>query len=173
MRLIALALTLAIAVSACGGDSPTSPSDLKETVNVGDVSFGVNRTTLWRDFMPVVREPGPDGGARMAGWIVVRAANQGREASFTLEASVYDGAGNRHPVTVVAHDYDRETQFPGQEVLWTGSIGSGAVQWLELRLSAGPYLPVGSRAYVVLQWSERGGGRGSMRTAEVEIGGTY
>ena len=171
---VALALAATLAIGACGGDSPTSPSNLKETVKVGDVSFSVIRTTLGRDFMPIVEKPGPDGGRPLAGTIVVRATNDGRATAFTLAASVYDAKGTKYPVTVVAHDYDRETLFPGSDIIWPGSIAAGAIQWLELRLTNGPYLAVGSRAYVVLDWSEGAAGRkGSMRTAEVDIGGSY
>jgi len=170
---VGLALAASIALAACGGDSPTSPSNLKETVKVGGVSFTVIRTTLGRDFMPIVENPGPDGGRQLAGTIIVRAANEGRATAFTLAASVYDAKGTKHPVTIVAHDYDRETLFPGSDIIWPGSMAAGGIQWLELRLTGGPYLAVGSRAYVVLDWTDEGRHKGSMRTAEVEIGGTY
>jgi len=170
---ITLALAASIAIAACGGDSPTSPSNLKDTVKVGDVSFSVIRTTLARDFMPIVVNPGPDGGKPLAGTVIVRAGNDGGGTSFALGASVYDASGTRHAVTVAAHDYDQETLFPGRDIIWTGTIGPGRIQWLELRLSGGPYLAVGSRAYVVIDWTEQGGRTGSMRTADVDIGGTY
>jgi len=173
VRAMTLALTAAAAIAACGGDSPTSPSNLKDTVKVGDVSFSVIRASLFRDFMPIAVNPGPDGGRRLAGVVIVRAGNEGRPAAFTLGASVYEANGTRHAVTVVAHDYDQETLLPGRDIVWAGTIGEGKVQWLELRLDAGPYLPVGSHAYVVLDWKEQGGRTGSMRTAEVEIAGTY
>ena len=172
-RAVAIAVTVALALAGCGGDSPTSPSDLEETVRVGEVSFSVNRASLGRDFMPIVVNPGPDGGTRLRGTVLVRAANEGQAVAFTVSAKVYDGKHTSYPVTVVAHDHDQETLNPGREVLWPGTIAAGGVQWVELRFTDGPYLPVGSRAAVVLTWLERGGRTGSMRTAEVEIGGTY
>jgi hypothetical protein len=165
-----VSLVLLILVSAAGcfeADSPTAPSQPRNEVRVGDVTFTAGRVSLYRDFMPPVLDPGPDGGRPLGGAIEVEAANRGsRPQRFHVAASVYDQAGTRHPVTAVARDMTHL-------MVGDGSLGPGEVRRFEVVLSGGPYLAVGSRAFVVLQFVRQDGDEGTIRTGDVEVTATH
>ena len=162
---------LLLAVVLCAGcfedGSPTAPSEPRADVRINDVTFTATSVSLSRDFMPIVLVPGRDGGGALTGVIAVGAANRGsREARFSVAASVYDHAGTRHLATAVP-------RLAGRLAVWDGSIAPGQGLEFEVALSNGPYLAVGSLAFVVLQFTAQDGDDGTIRTEYVEITASY
>jgi hypothetical protein len=120
--------------------------------------------------MPVVANPGPDGGSALMGSVQVLVRNEGQANSFTVTASVYDADGTRYPMTAVVRDSDGGT---GEvDAIWNGSLDPGANRALEVRLTNGPYVSVGARVYAVIEWRGEDGNAGSLRTPDVEVIGT-
>ena len=164
-------LILASVADGCG--SPSAPSNLRQDVTIAGVTFTHVSVFLGRDFMPIVVNPGPDGGRPLGGVVELGVRSTGPANQFTLQAAVYDSQGRRYPLTATPHDADRERQSPGQPFVWDGTVARDATLTLRVVLSDGPYLAVDSRVYVVLELTGQGGQKGALRTAETRIVGTY
>lgn len=167
------ALALVVLCVACGASSPTAPSSLKTSLDLAGTAFSVQSVALARDFMPIQPNAGPDGGGPLTGVVQLRLEHHGSPVDFTLVAKVCEESGTtRYPVTLVAHDYDAENDLQKVPTYWDGHVGAAQIRHIELRLGDGPYLAPGSKAFVVVEVSERGGDKGSFRTAAVTIGRT-
>jgi hypothetical protein len=167
-----IALALAAGLVGCSWH-PTAPSDLDQHVTIADCRFQINRASFFRDFMPVVGPSrGPDGGRPLTGVVELTLENEGRSNRFSATTSVYDEDDRRYAIAAVPHDADAERREQ-RTVVWDGLIDHGDVRHIEVRLSEGPYLAVGSRVFVVLDWTAEHGGRGALRTQRTEITGTY
>ena len=148
--------------------SPTAPSEPRQEARVAGVTFTVTGVALTRDFMPVVLEPGPDGGRPLTGVVRVSALAVGGndQRRFYAGAVVFDQEGNGHRLSAVVRERDALT-------LWDGSLAPGETKALEVALSGGPFLPVGSRAGVVVEWTAQNGDRGTLHIPGVEVAATH
>jgi hypothetical protein len=166
-RALAVFIVIVSAAGGCREDPiPTAPSDLEGRVKVSDVFFSVASVALHRDFMPVVLNPGPDGGRPLAGSVLVRIVNDGGDDRFAVRATVFDAEGKGSPVDAVPHEH-------AKFLVWDGSIEAGGTRVIEVRLSGGPYLPPKTRASIRLEWIAKDGDRGSVVTPPAEVVATY
>ncbi len=166
-RLSLLVVTVFVFVS-CGA-SPTAPSgntttppNLATSVSIGSASFTVTSAYFWRDWMPVVGNPGPDGGSPLMAVINVTIDNAGAADRATLLCTVRDSSGKNYLVTTTVVN-----AATGKD--WDGTILPNTRTNLSITLRDGPYLPVKSTVMAVLTWNNGSTRVASMRTPEVQV----
>ena len=157
--------------ASCGGTptapgtSPTFPPNLATSIALGGVSFQVNSTYFWRDWMPIVQKPGPDGGSPLFGAIKVGIDNASAASRMTLTCTVRDVSGKSYPAAASLIDL-----ATGKE--WDGTVPANGHVDVYVSLHDGPYLPLNSKVFAVLTWTDQAGRAASMRTPEGQINGT-
>jgi hypothetical protein len=116
---------------------------------IGGCEIKVLDAYFWRDFMPVVSRPGPDGGSPLRAKLKLSIDNsRGAENRFSLKAVFIDEKGQSHPASF------RVMQHGG---VWGSEIKTSEVREIELVTAEGPYLPVGSGVHVEITWTDRKG----------------
>lgn len=112
--------------------------------------------SLWRDWMPIVQEPGADGGSPLYARIELDLHNRGRTPlRLTWHVELVVGA-KVYALPFQAQDKTGKT--------WTGRLGADARQVVELFTRAGPYLAVGTEVYARAVFSADDGERVTMET---------
>lgn len=107
----------------------------------------------WRDWMPLVARPGPDGGSALRVRILVSIENRtGRPRALSATAVVRDGQGAEQPIDLEMAGLDGAP--------WDGAIGPGEVRTVELSSGGGPHAPVGSEVRAIITWRDRSGAKG-------------
>ena len=149
------------------------------------------RTYPWRDWMPMVANPGPDGGSPLRIKVSLRFDNSRGEAEkLSFRTFVVDSNGHSHPVVfrvlpnfrvlpdAIAKSYpsyDNETRKSAMakyNVIWDGTLGAGETRDAELITNQGPYLPVGSKIHVRIEWSDSRGNTVVLNTPDEPIART-
>lgn len=124
---------------------------------LGNCRIIVQETNVWRDWMPIVDKPGPDGGSPLHVKIRLRLDNSaGDEKKLSFEAAVVDDKGQSHAID--AH-----------YVQWNGELKHGESRAVELSAADGPYVPVGSSVRVVMTWTDQAGDSLTLSTPESTI----
>ena len=144
----------------------------------------------WRDWMPIVAQPGPDRGSPLRVRVRLQLDNSGGATRLAFHARVLDAAGKAYPITfgaqpnyrilpvAVAATY-RELDPAARQavdakygVVWSGALQPGEGREVELLASDGPYLPVGSDVRVELTWTDAQGASVSLTTGPATINRT-
>ncbi len=161
-----------VMLPSCGGspvspsDSPTTPPGLSTSISMGSVSLRATGATFWRDWMPIVQNPGPDGGSALMATIDITVESTGAANRFTLTTpAIRDSSGKNYPTTVSAI----ETASGGA---WDGTAPANTRFQIHITLREGPYLAVDSQVFAVLTWTDQAGRVASMRTADGHIRAT-
>ena len=145
----------------------------------------------WRDWMPIVAQPGPDRGSPLRVKVRVQLDNAGGGATrLAFHARVLDEAGKAYPITfgtqpnyrllpaAVATTYRdlepaaRQAVDAKYGIVWSGALQPGEGREVELLASDGPYLAVGSAVRVELTWTDAQGASVSITTAPAPINRT-
>jgi len=160
-------------------------------VQLGKCEITVTEIYFWRDWMPIVSHPGPDGGsplhARARLWMD---NSKGDASKFSFKAVVVDANGQSHPVAPkllpnfrvlpdeVANayrGYDEKTKkdaIAKYNVEWDGVLKPGESRVVELATAEGPYLPVRSLIHMEITWTNQKGDSVTVRTPEAQINRT-
>ncbi len=160
-------------------------------VQLGKCEITVTEIYFWRDWMPIVSHPGPDGGSPLHAKIRLRMDNSRGDANkFSFKAVVVDANGQSYPVApkvlpnfrVLPDDvanayrnYDEKTKedaIAKYNVEWDGALKSGEIRAVELAIAEGPYLPVGSLIHMQITWTDQKGDSVAVKTPEAEINRT-
>ena len=143
--------------------SSANARSLPTSVVINDVRIEATSASFWRDWMPMVSRPGPDGGSPLYSLVRFQFHNTGtttRRFSFTAE--VHDGTGGIHAVP-----FRIMRTYSGPP--WNGEIGPGERRDIEILSHDGPYLQIRSRVFAVVTWSDGQGGRGVLRSPDGSI----
>jgi hypothetical protein len=128
---------------------PTQVTSRGTTSRIGVCEIRVLDAYFWRDFMPIVSHPGPDGGSPLRARVRLSVDNsRGVENKFSFRTVVVDEKGQSHPITF------RGTQ---RGMMWDGEIKTSELREIELVAADGPYLPAGSGVHVEITWTDRKG----------------
>jgi hypothetical protein len=134
------------------------------TSKIGVCEIRVLDAYFWRDFMPVVSRPGPDGGSPLRAKVKLRIDNsRGVDDKLSFKAMIVDEKGQTHPAAF------RVIQHGGT---WGGEIGMSDVRQIELTTEEGPYLPVGSAVHVEITWTDGKGDSAVVKTPVLQISRT-
>ncbi|HTX67062.1 MAG TPA: hypothetical protein VMD31_14925 [Opitutaceae bacterium] len=145
----------------------------------------------WRDWMPIVAQPGPDRGSPLRVKVRLQLDNStGAATHLAFRGRVLDEAGKGYPITfgaqpnyrilpvAVAATYRdltpgaREAVDAKYGVVWSGPLQPGESREVELLAGDGPYLPVGSAVRVELTWTDAKGASVSLTTEPAPINRT-
>ena len=119
---------------------------------------------FWRDFMPIVSRPGPDGGSPLRARVRLRIDNTtGADDKLSFRAVIVDEKGQPHPAAF------RVEQRGG---VWGGEVKASEVRENELITDGGPYLRVGSGVHCEITWTDRKGDSVIVRTPVGQINRT-
>jgi hypothetical protein len=142
----------------------------------------------WRDWMPIVANPGPDGGSPLYIKIdLVMDNSTGEMNKFSFSAVIVDDKGQSYPATfrvlpnflvipdAIAKSYksydneDKKSIMAQYSVLWNGTLNAGETRNVSLYADRGPYLPVGSKIHVRMEWTDNKGNSVMLKTPEKSI----
>jgi hypothetical protein len=180
-----------------GAASPAATAQITRIVEkrakalLGKCQITVTAIYSWRDWMPIVSSPGPDGGSPLHSKVSVRMDNSEGEANrYSFKAVVVDARGRSYPVTPkvlpnfrvlpdevanVYRGFDEQTKegvIAKYNVEWDGVLKAGESRVVELAMSDGPYLPIGSRIHMEITWTNQKGESATVKTPEAEINRT-
>lgn len=185
-----IAACLGPALAAAGNPywNPAWTSIEGTVVQSGNCKIKALGTYFWRDWMPIVRRPGPDGGSPLHARVKLSLDNSAGEANqFSFRATIVDDKGQSYSVPfrvlpnfrVLPDDvfkryrtYDDEAKkavINKYNVIWDGRLNPGEARDVELVTTEGPYLPVGSRIHVRIEWTDKKGDTVVVRTPDAPI----
>lgn len=154
MKIVALFIVLFLAVELCVANQgerhmhiPDTDS-MKESGNLGNIFVSVGSVYCWRDWMPIVQKPGPDGGSPLYIKSNLQFDNSpGSEERIMWESYVFDvEAREFHAVQLVD-----KIHVPK----WDGQILESAEKQIELMSHDGPYLASGGEVILVFRFEDR------------------
>lgn len=157
-------------------------------VQTGKCKILALRIYPWRDWMPMVADPGPDGGSPLRVRVSLIFDNSRGEAEkLSFRAFIVDSQGQSYPVIfrvmpnynvlpdAVAKAYPsydneaRKSAMAQYNVIWDGTLKAGETRDTELFTNQGPYLTVGSIIHVRLEWTDGKGNTVVLKTPEESI----
>jgi hypothetical protein len=156
------------------------------TVQCGKCRITVLGTYFWRDWMPIVRSPGPDGGSPLHARVKVSLDNSAGDANkFTFRTAIVDDKGQSYPVAFHVFSnsrnlsdnnakshrtYSIETEkapVTGEyNMIWDGGLNPGEIREIELTTAEGPYLAAGSRVHLRIEWTDQKGDTAALSTPD-------
>lgn len=142
-------------ISDAANHSPSSSS----RINGFDITL--SDPYLWRDWQPVVSNPGADGGSPLQAAVTLLITNREEiKRSISWKAFLESADGERFPL----HWTDR-AQIPQFAV----TLGSGQSYQLDLVAHNGPYLPVGSSVSINFEFEINGDQTGYLSSGSVSV----
>jgi hypothetical protein len=133
-----------------------------DSVELGGCRFSILTPYLWRDWMPIVSRPGPDGGSPLRGKLTIKADNtKGVEQTVSFRIAIIDDKGESHSVP-----------FTTDPTSWDGNIAAGAVAQCMLHIDNGPYLPAGSSVSLELTVTDKKSESATVKSRDIEINRT-
>jgi len=128
---------------------------LTDSTEVGGVRIRAVGSSYWRDFMPFVSRPGPDGGQPLYVMVAFELQNPtGERRRLTPSGYVVDGNGTEYPTPF--------RTVRTVEGSWDGVLEGGASLQVEIICYDGPYLPVRSVIRAVVTWRDDQGQEGTV-----------
>jgi hypothetical protein len=183
-----------------GGLCPSFAADVNPNLDPARISAEVTAagsgacritvvgTSFWRDWMPIVSKPGPDGGSPLHVRVKLSVDNStggANKLSFRAEIVDHKGQSYSAPFRVLPNfrvlpddvfksyrTYDVQTKKAVDakyNVMWDGGLDPGESREVELATAEGPYLPVGSSIHVRIEWTDKKGGMAVARTPDEPI----
>lgn len=158
---------------------------------LGACKISILQTYFWRDWMPIVSRPGPDGGSPLRAKVNLSFDNsRGGDNKFSFQVVIMDDKGQTHPVPfrvlpnyrvlpdAVIKSYrnlDEEAKravAAKYHVMWNGELKAGEIREVGLSTAEGPYLPVGSRIHAEITLTDQKGDSVKVRTPDERINRT-
>ncbi len=133
------------------------------STRVGDVIITLRQTRFWRDWMPEVEAPGPDGGSPLYADLHLELENTGdHAATLQFEAVLHRADETTTPISL-------EITASGDTSGWRGPLGAGERRLISLSGRRGPYVPAGEPFRCELRWRDHSAHTGSVMTGEQRI----
>lgn len=174
------ALALSGLLSGCAVFCPPDVQSLNPSVEtVADTSKAIDTTTrnqiagcditlsdpyLWRDWQPIVANPGSDGGSPLRASVLLVIVNRGdTKRSITWKGFLVDAAANQFPLR-----FTDRSQTPQHFV----TLEPAETYQADLVAHNGPYLPVGSSASINFDFEINAGHTGHLSSVSVNVART-
>ena len=142
-------------ISNAADNSPSSSS----RINGFDVTL--SDPYLWRDWQPVVSNPGADGGSPLRAAVTLLITNREEiKRPISWKAFLENAEGEQFPLLWT--DRAQTPQF-------AATLGSGQTYEVDLVAHNGPYLPVGSSASINFQFEINGDQTGHLSSVSVNV----
>jgi RNA polymerase sigma factor (sigma-70 family) len=143
------------AAAPAGGDFKKLPT----TAKLGGADVSVKKPYAWRDWMPIVRKPGPDGGSPLM--FVANLALKNDGAARKVRCRAYLGGGDKRVEVKAA--------LTGKAGPWNGALAPREDAQIRFRVGNGPYLKVGNEVCLVLELSDEKGNAVTLRSPLVKV----
>ena len=145
-----------------GLDSEADISDsASSSSRINGFDVGLSDPYLWRDWQPVVSNPGADGGSSLRAAVTLIITNREEiKRPISWKAFLESADGEQFPL----HWTDR-AQTPQFAV----TLGSGQTYQVDLVAHNGPYLPVGSSTSIHFEFETDGDQTGHLSSASVSV----
>jgi hypothetical protein len=116
---------------------------------------------LWRNWQPIVANPGSDGGSPLRASVLLVIVNRGdAKRSITWKGFLVDAADNQFPLR-----FTDRSQTPQHFV----TLEPGDTYQAGLMAHNGPYLPVGSSASINFDFEVNSGHTGHLSSVPVNV----
>jgi hypothetical protein len=167
---------------------PASYSSGSSAAVIGTCRIKVLEANIWRDWMPMVEHPGPDGGSPLRAKVKLWLDNSsGQTEKLSFHAFVVTDKGQSYDLPLqILPDYrilpdkvfnklptsdgNSEMKISARYgVMWNGVLKKGESRVVELAVSEGPYLPVGSRVHIEIKCTNQKGESIIIKTPDVMI----
>ncbi|MRR17565.1 MAG: hypothetical protein EG826_14030 [Deltaproteobacteria bacterium] len=147
--------------------NPAWSSEKQTVARLGESRITVLEVYAWRDWMPIVKNPGPDGGSPLRVRIKLKLDNaRGETNRLSFHAVIIDGREQSYPVTFRslpdAHQFTDTNKKSA--ALREGTLPAGEIRVIDLLADQGPYLPAGSEIYIRMEWTDSAGQTAVIRT---------
>jgi hypothetical protein len=184
-------MTVTVAKSDARPNPKPAPAALSEEVNaaeLGQCKITVLKSYFWRDWMPIVEEPGPDGGSPLRLTVTLKLENPAKEAArLSCTGVAINAKGEARALTLHIQpnfrvlpdeisksypDMDAESKkkvIDKYRVLWDGALEPGESRELILGVNNGPYWPAHSIMHVELTWMDQNDHAVIVKTPPAEI----
>lgn len=130
---------------------------------IGDVEITVLDVSYWRDWMPDVSDPGPDGGSPLRTKIQAQLHNSGKvDASLGFDAVLYDE--DNHSYTI-----EFDTVVDKEVHAWDGLVSAGEIDTIEFVARNGPYTIVGTRIKTTFTWRDENNNTAILNVSTSEV----
>jgi len=158
-------------------------ADPDQAAELGACKLEVLRAYFWRDWMPIVAKPGPDGGSPLRARITLWLDNgKGQTVRPAFKAAFVDAKGQRYPaafqilpnyrllpveVDKALFDYsedDRRNALAKYRVNWDGVLYAGETRVVEISTGEGPYFVAKSPVRVEITWTDPTGKTATIKT---------
>jgi hypothetical protein len=129
------------------------------------MSVSVTNAYCWRDWMPIVQRPGPDGGSPL--YVVGRLKidnSDGKSAVVKWESYLLDVKARKLHAIRLSDKRNKPA--------WNGRVPESKVIEIDLTTGNGPYLPVGTQVILVFRLQIPGGETLWLKSKQVAIGRT-
>lgn len=138
--------------------------DASETKgNIEDCVITLLDAYIWRNWMPFLESPEPDGGSPLHISVRLRFDNsKGKTTKLSLSAVVLGEDNMQYPVVF---DAVRDKH----ENLWDGTVAGGDNKNIEMLAKGGPPLRVGTKSSLLMTFTNRVGAKVSLKTPELII----
>ena len=142
----------------------TDTVGIDSVVVLSNCEISLEEPYFWRDWQPVVVDPGPDGGSPLRVAVVLQITNLGDVVrQIAWEGSVNDGDDVSYPVQFT----DRS-----QTLQYSVTLAPGEKYTIHLVNHDGPYLPVGSKASLSLRLTVDGKNSGDIDSTQLRVNQT-
>jgi len=169
-------------------DARASENSSVSPAFLGNCRITMTEAIAWRDWMPIVEQPGPDGGSPLHAKIRLWLDNSAGDLTrLSYEAVIVDEKGTTHtlPLNVLPNfrvlpddlrtsfksldDDTRKKSMSKYNVIWNGVLNKGESREVELISAEGPYIPAGSRVRIEMIMKNRKGKRQVLKSSEISI----
>tara|TARA_Y100001960_G_scaffold330627_1_gene425180 strand:+ start:84 stop:656 length:573 start_codon:yes stop_codon:yes gene_type:complete len=131
------------------------------SIRINGFDIALSDPYLWRDWQPVVSNPGADGGSPLRAAVTLVIVNREEiKRPISWKSLLESAEGEQFPL----HWTDR-AQIPQSAT----TLGSGQTYQLDLVVHNGPYLPVGSSASINFQFEINGDPAGDLSSGSVSV----
>jgi hypothetical protein len=161
---------------------------MDKTVQCGKCRITVLGIYCWRDWMPIVTKPGPDGGTPLYASVRLTLDNSAGDATeLAFRAAIVDSKGQSYPVSFeirpaarpFTDDISKSFRISGiakdSAIVptfrdsWNGKLNGGEIREIGIAAVDGPYLPAGSRVHVLMECTDKTGNTVVITTPDVRI----
>ena len=145
-----------------GLDSETDISDsASSSSRINGFDITLSDPYLWRDWQPVVSNPGADGGSSLRAAVTLIITNREEiKRPISWKAFLESADGEQFPL----HWTDR-----AQTPQFAATLGPGQTYQVDLVAHNGPYLPVGSSTSIHFEFETDGDQTGHLSSASVSV----
>jgi hypothetical protein len=172
-------------------DSSSSENLPGYTANLGKCRITITGASVWRDWMPIVEHPGPDGGSPLHARIKIWLDNSAGELTrLSFQAVITDDKAHHYalPLHILPNfrvlpesirksfnsldEEARKKSISKYNVVWNGVLKKGETREVEFASAEGPYIPAGYHVYVEMTMTDQKGNSQVLKSSESIIGRT-